>query len=98
MDANEIRRQLKWVRIIAIADGLLLVVLLIVAFGLDDDGLVSILGPIHGIGFLLLVFLVLRGAGNGLWGWWFPAVVVLTAGPPGSLYGDVRIRRELRGA
>ena len=98
MDANEIRRQLKWVRIIAIADGLLLVVLLIVAFGLHDDGLVSILGPIHGIGFLLLVFLVLRGAGNGLWGWWFPAVVVLTAGPPGSLYGDVRIRRELSGA
>jgi hypothetical protein len=35
------------------------------------------------------------GAGEGLWGWWFPAIVVVTLGPPGSLIGDVRIRRRL---
>jgi hypothetical protein len=38
---------------------------------------------------------VARGAAERLWGWWFPAIVVVTLGPPGSLVGDVRIRRRL---
>jgi hypothetical protein len=29
------------------------------------------------------------------WGWWFPALVVVTLGPPGSLIGEWRIRRGL---
>ncbi len=93
MDAHLIRRRLNVVRGVAIADAFLLVPLVIAA--LSDSDLVSILGPIHGCGFLLLLFLVVRGVGDGLWGWWFPAIVVVTLGPPGSLYGDVRIRRSL---
>jgi hypothetical protein len=93
VDAHLIRRRLNVVRIVAIADACLLVPLVIAA--VNDSDLVSVLGPIHGCGFLLLLFLVVRGVGDGLWGWWFPAVVVVTLGPPGSLYGDVRIRRSL---
>jgi hypothetical protein len=89
------RRRLDVIRVVAIADAVLLVVLVFAALS-DAEGLVSVLGPIHGVGFLLLVFLCLRGAGEGLWGWWFPVLVVVTLGPPGSLIGDVRIRRDLR--
>lgn len=93
MDTVAIRRQLNLVRIIAIADGVLLVVLVIAA--ITGSSAVHVLGPIHGVGFLVLLFLVTRGAGEGKWGWWFPLIVLVTAGPPGSLYGDVRIRRAL---
>ena len=88
------RRQLDLVRWVAIADGVLLVFLVAAAIT-DAEGVVSILGPIHGFGFLLLMYLVVRGAGERLWGWWFPAIVLVTLGPPGSLIGDVRIRRSL---
>ena len=37
-----------------------------------------------------------RGAAEERWGWWFPALVVVTLGPPGSLIGDLRIRRGLQ--
>jgi hypothetical protein len=89
------RRRLDVIRAVAIADALLLVVLVIAAVS-DAEGVVSVLGPIHGVGFLLLVFLCLRGAGEGRWGWWFPVFVVVTLGPPGSLIGEMRIRRGLR--
>lgn len=86
-------KQLDRIRLIAIADAVLLVVL--VACAIAGSGAVHVLGPIHGIGFLALLFLCARGAGEERWGWWFPAVVLVTAGPPGSLIGDARIRREL---
>ena len=92
--ADETRRKLGVIRIVALADAILLVVLVIAAIS-DAEGVVSVLGPIHGIGFLILLFLCAQGAGEGRWGWWFPAIVVLTAGPPGSLIGDLRIRRAL---
>ena len=59
------------------------------------EGVVDWLGPTHGVGYLLLLFLCARGAAERLWGWWFPAIVVVTLGPPGSLIGDVKIRRKL---
>jgi hypothetical protein len=90
-------RQLSLIRWVAILDFALLVPLVIAAVR-DADGVVSILGPIHGVGFLLLMFLCAKGAGEGRWGWWFPAIVVVTLGPPGSLYGEHRIRRELETA
>lgn len=93
-DPGRVRHQLDLVRIVAVLDALLLVPLVIAAIS-DADGLVSVLGPIHGVGFLILLFLVARGAGERLWGWWFPALVVVTLGPPGSLIGDLRIRRTL---
>ena len=89
---ERVRRRLDAIRVVAIADALLLVVLVIAALS-DAEGVVSVLGPIHGVGFLVLVYLCLRGAGENMWGWWFPALVVVTLGPPGSLIGDVSFER-----
>jgi len=94
MSTAETLRRLDVIRWVALADAVLLVVLLAAAIT-EAEGLVSVLGPIHGFGFLVLLFLCVRGAGEGRWGWWFPAIVVVTLGPPGSLIGDLRIRREL---
>jgi hypothetical protein len=87
-------KQLNWIRFVAIVDFLFLVPLVYASLT-DNDSLVGILGPIHGVGFLILGFLCVKGVGEGRWGWWFPAIVVLTLGPPGSLYGEHRIRRQL---
>lgn len=89
------RRTLRWVAIAAFVDFLLLVPLVYASLS-DADQLVSILGPIHGIGYLIQLFLTVRGAGERLWGWWFPAIVVVTLGPPGALYGHLRISRQLQ--
>jgi hypothetical protein len=89
-----VRRTLNRVRIVAIVDAILLVPLVIAAVT-DAEGVVDVLGPLHGLGFLLLVFMTVRGVSERLWGWWFPALVVVTLGPPGSLIGDLRIRRQL---
>ena len=96
MAAHDIRRQLNIVLVVAILDALLLVPL-VYGFITDSEVHKEILGPIHGIGFLLLVFLTGRGAVEKLWGWWFPAVVVVTGGPPGSIIGDLLVRARLRG-
>lgn len=90
--------QLNLIRIVAIADFVLLIPLLMNLFGvIDIESVIPVLGSIHGIGFLALLFLCVRGVGEGRWGWWFPAIVVITLGPIGSLYGEHRIRRELLG-
>ncbi len=96
-DPAAIRRDLNRVRIVALLDGLLLIPLVLCAIT-DQESVVSILGPIHGVGFLLLMYLTAKGAGEGRWGWWFPALTLVTAGPPGSLIGDLRIRRQLNAA
>jgi hypothetical protein len=88
-------RRLNLIRTVAVVDALLLVVLVAAALN-DAEGVVNWLGPIHGVGFLALVFMCLQGAGEGRWGWWFPAIVVVTLGPPGSLIGDLKIRKALR--
>jgi integral membrane protein len=93
--AQGLRRALDRVRIIAVLDALLLVVLVWAAVT-EREQLVDVLGPTHGFGFLLLLWLTAQGAGAGRWGWWFPLVTLVTAGPPGSLLGEMRIRRELR--
>jgi Domain of unknown function (DUF3817) len=94
VNESTVHRRLNVIRVVAIADALLLVPLVIAALN-DADGVVNWLGPIHGVGYLILLFLCARGAAERLWGWWFPAIVVVTLGPPGSLIGDVRIRRRL---
>lgn len=88
-------KQLNIVRVVAVLDAMLLVPLVYAAIT-DREGLVDVLGPLHGVGFLILVALTARGAVGRLWGWWFPALVVVTLGPPGSFIGDVRIRRGAR--
>jgi hypothetical protein len=91
---EEVRRALNLVAVVAIIDALLLVPLVIAAVQ-NGEGTVHVLGPLHGIGFLILVGLVIRGTARGYWGWWFPAITVVTGGPPGCLLGDLRIRRRL---
>ncbi len=89
-------KQLNLIRVIAILDIILLVPLVMNLVGIvDSDAMVSLIGPVHGVGFLLLLFLCIKGAGEERWGWWFPAIVVITLGPIGSLYGEHRVRREL---
>lgn len=95
MDTDRIRKRLLVVRIVAILDAFLLVPL-VYGFITDAEVHKEILGPIHGVGFLLLVYLVGMGAVEKLWGWWFPALVVVTLGPPGSLIGDLVISRKSR--
>jgi hypothetical protein len=95
--ADRARRTLRWVAIAAVIDFVLLVPLLAASFS-NNDSLVSVLGPLHGIGFLIQLFLTVRGAGERMWGWWFPAIVVVTLGPPGALYGHLRVSRQLAAA
>ncbi|MDP9228423.1 MAG: DUF3817 domain-containing protein [Actinomycetota bacterium] len=87
-------RRLNLIAVVAIADALLLIVLLWASFG-DREGLVHVLGPIHGAGFLTLVGLCAFGWREKRWDWWFPALVVVTLGPPGSLIGDYVLRQKL---
>ena len=94
-DAASSRRLLNIVLIIGILDFLLLLVLLYVAFVDRNDDAISLLGPIHGLGFLALLGLTGKGAADGRWGWWFPAVVLITGGPLGSLIGELRLRRRI---
>jgi Domain of unknown function (DUF3817) len=86
--------ELRLIRIVALADFILLVPLVVAALS-HAEGVVDVLGPIHGVGFLLLLFLCVRGVFEDRWGWWFPALVVVTLGPPGSLIGERRIRQGL---
>jgi len=91
---DEIRKWLNVVAIVAIVDAMLLVPLVIAAIT-DARGTVHVLGPLHGTGFLILVGLVIVGTVRKYWGWWFPAITVVTGGPPGCLIGDLLIRRRL---
>jgi integral membrane protein len=97
MDTASSLQALDRIRVIAIADGIALVALLVCAFT-DQEAIINILGPLHGIGFIALLYLCAKGAGEERWGWWFPAIVLVTAGPLGSLVGDAKIRRELPAA
>lgn len=92
--AQRVRRRLRLVRWVALADAVLLVVLVGSSLVGNRD-LVRLLGPIHGGNFLLLLTVVGVGALDGLWRWWFPALVLLTGGPPGALIGEWRILRRL---
>jgi hypothetical protein len=89
------RRLLNAVLVVGIVDAILLVVLLYFAVVDRSDTAGSILGPIHGVGYLLLLGLTGRGAVDDQWGWWFPALVLVTGGPIGSLIGEVVLRKRL---
>jgi hypothetical protein len=89
-------RLLNWVTVVAVLDAILLVPLVIAAIG-GNEGLVDVLGPSHGFGFVLLCVLIGIGCLQRMWGWWFLLVTIVTLGPPGSLWGEWRIRRGLAG-
>ena len=91
----DVKKLLNRVLAVGIADALLLVVLIYFAWIDRSDNAVHILGPIHGFGFIILLGLTANGALQNFWGWWFPALVVVTGGPLGSIVGDVILRRRL---
>ncbi len=95
---SDLRGRLNVVLVVGLLDALLLVVLMYFAFVDRSDGAVGILGPIHGVGFLALLYLTGTGAMEKAWGWWFPALVLVTGGPLGSLIGEVTLRRRMRAA
>lgn len=84
-------KKLDLIRIIAAVDLLLLVVLVFCSLtGLR--GGVQVIGPIHGVIFLGLLYLTAVGAGEKRWGWWFPVTTVI---PLFALIGDAKLRRDL---
>ena len=85
------RRLLNTVLIVGVIDAVLLVVLLYFAVVDRSDAAVHVLGPIHGVGYLLLLALTGRGAVEGQWGWWFPALVLVTGGPIGTIVGGITL-------
>jgi hypothetical protein len=92
--APDAKKLLNTVLAVGITDALLLVVLIYFAWIDRSDNAVHVLGPIHGLGFLALLGLTGNGAMQRLWGWWFPALVLVTGGPLGSIVGDVVLRRR----
>lgn len=84
---DALRKRLRLVRWVALADALLLVALVSSSLSGQRD-LVSVLGPVHGGNFLLLVVLVYTGAADRLWGWWFLAATFFSGGPLGAFIGE----------
>ncbi len=92
--SDRVRRRLGIVRWFALLDGALLIVLVTAAVT-GQRNVVHVVGPVHGINFLLLLVLAGTAAIDGLWGWWFPALILVTAGPIGALIGEWVIGRRL---
>ena len=93
LEAQKVLRWLIIVRWISVADLALLIVLLIASF-VNNEGLVRIFGLTHGIVFLALIAIVGIGAIQKLWSWWFLVATLITTGPPGALVGEILIARK----
>lgn len=91
---DQTRRLLRRVAVVALIDAALLAALLTASLT-DREAWVDVLGPVHGLAFLLELFLAVRGAGERIWGWWFPFTVVITGGPLGALVGHRVVTRRL---
>ena len=83
------------VRWIALADLVLLIVLLVASFA-NNEKMVQIFGLTHGIVFLALIAIVGIGAVQKLWTWWFLVGTLVTTGPPGALVGEALIARKAK--
>ena len=94
-DRAETLRKLKVVRIVCLVDFALLVVLVICSRWVADvDAGVAVLGPLHGIVVIGLLYLTVVGVGESRWRWWFPVSTLI---PPVALVLEERMRRQLRG-
>lgn len=91
---QRIRKRLRIVQVVALID-LVLLVTLVTAAVTRQQNIVHVLGPIHGINYLLLVVIVGTAALDSLWGWWFPLLVLVTGGPPGAFIGKWLLRRRI---
>jgi Domain of unknown function (DUF3817) len=94
VNSDAIKRRLNVILVLAVVDAVLLVPLVLHRFA-DLDVPVFPIGMTHGVLFVALVALCAKGASEGLWGWWFPIVTVITGGPPGSIIGEIKIRSDL---
>jgi hypothetical protein len=94
MGTEQIHCRLRIVRLVALVD-LVLLIALVSASLTGKQEVVHIVGPLHGINFLLLLVIVGVAAIDGVWGWWFPVAVLLTAGPPGAFLGEWIIHRRM---
>jgi hypothetical protein len=92
--AAQILRRLRLVRWVALLDLVLLIALVSSSLSGNRE-FVRVLGPLHGGNFLLLLVIVATAAADGFWGWWFPALILVSAGPPGALVGEWVIGRRL---
>lgn len=90
-------RVLKAILWISIVD-LLLFLPLVYGLAAGDDSFSPIFGPLHGTGFIIEIGLVGWGALQGWWGWWYPAITLITTGPPGALIGHRKAKRDALGA
>lgn len=95
LEALQVLRWLRIVRWIALADLVLLIVLLIASFA-DNERLVQIFGLTHGIVFMALITMVGIGAIQKLWSWWFLVATLITTGPPGAFIGELLISRKAK--
>ena len=95
LEAQQVLRWLMIVRWIALADLVLLIVLLVASFA-NNEKMVQIFGLTHGIAFLALIAIVGIGAVQKLWTWWFLVGTLVTTGPPGALVGEVLIARKAK--
>lgn len=94
LEAAEPRRQLGVVRRLALVDAVLLAVLVTCSLA-DLRIAVSIVGALHGGLFLTLVAVVVAGASERLWGWWFPAAIVVSGGAVGAFVGERVVARRM---
>lgn len=100
LPAQRLRRAWLWLRVVrwlALADVVLLVLLLTASYT-DTDAVIPVLGMTHGINFVVLILAAAAGVVARLWtwAWWFPLLVLVTLGPPGALLGEWLIARRLR--
>ena len=95
IDARQVLRWLMIVRWTALADLILLIVLLVASF-VHNEKLVQIFGLAHGIVFMVLVAIVGVGALDKRWSWWFLVATLITTGPPGAFLGEVLIMRKAK--
>ena len=95
LKVQQVLRWLMVVRWIALADLVLLIVLLVASFA-NNDELVRIFGLTHGIVFLGLIAVVGFGALQKFWSWWFLVATLVTTGPPGALVGEILIVRKVK--
>ena len=94
-DAQLVLRWLAVVRWVALADLILLIILLVASFT-DNERMVSVFGLAHGIVFLVLIGIVGMGALQKLWSWWFLVGTMVTTGPPGAFVGQILIARKAK--
>lgn len=94
-DTAETLKKLNLLRWLAVADTILFVALMYVAVVDRNDGAVSVLGALHGIGVLAMMYVAAVGAGEGRWPWWLVGAVVI---PVGGIVGEEKVRRDLAAA